>query len=94
MYLFSIIIFIIASIICAITNDVVLLAIFRAIQACGASAGQSVGKKIFLFLRLNYNHDSHTASNQALVSFQMCSLLQNEALRMDFFTLDRSAAPL
>ncbi|KAI8583392.1 hypothetical protein K450DRAFT_223413 [Umbelopsis ramanniana AG] len=43
MYLISIIIFIIASIICAITDNIVLLAIFRAIQACGASAGQSVG---------------------------------------------------
>ncbi|GAB5589290.1 hypothetical protein Unana1_04190 [Umbelopsis nana] len=43
MYLISIIIFIVASVICAVTNSTALLAVFRAIQACGASAGQSVG---------------------------------------------------
>jgi MFS family permease len=44
MYLISIVIFIIASVICAVTSNTILLAIFRAIQACGASAGQSVGE--------------------------------------------------
>lgn len=44
MYLISYIIFIIASVICALSNNVGMLAVFRAIQAAGASAGQSVGK--------------------------------------------------
>jgi MFS family permease len=48
MYLISIIIFIVASIICAITNSVALLAVFRAVQAIGASAGQSVGKSFVI----------------------------------------------
>lgn len=43
MYLISIIIFIIASILCGISTSVPELAVFRAIQAIGASAGQSVG---------------------------------------------------
>ncbi|KAG2171781.1 hypothetical protein INT43_008161 [Umbelopsis isabellina] len=43
MYLISIIIFIIASVLCGISTSVPELAIFRAIQAIGASAGQSVG---------------------------------------------------
>ena len=46
MYLLSIIIGIFASIICAVSNNVAMLVVFRAIQAGGTCASQTLGKVI------------------------------------------------
>lgn len=43
MYVYSLFIGIVASIICAISRNIVILIVFRAIQACGASSGQTLG---------------------------------------------------
>jgi MFS family permease len=59
MYLISIVIFIIASVICAVTSNTILLAVFRAIQACGASAGQSVGECRVCFSKYGKNDIEH-----------------------------------
>lgn len=42
-YIFSLLIGIFASILCAISNSITMLIIFRAIQACGTSSGQTLG---------------------------------------------------
>lgn len=43
MYVFSLIISLVASIICAVSKNIVMLIIFRAIQSCGSSSGQTLG---------------------------------------------------
>jgi MFS family permease len=43
MYICSLFISIVASVLCAISSNVTMLIIFRAIQACGASSGQTLG---------------------------------------------------
>ncbi|KAL9538694.1 hypothetical protein MBANPS3_010746 [Mucor bainieri] len=43
MYIYSLTIGIVASIICAFSKNIVMLIIFRAIQACGATSGQALG---------------------------------------------------
>ncbi|KAI8391282.1 major facilitator superfamily domain-containing protein [Radiomyces spectabilis] len=43
MYLISIVLNIVASVICANSRNIAMLIVFRAVQACGSSAGQSLG---------------------------------------------------
>lgn len=43
MYICSLSIGIVASIICALSKNIVMLIVFRAVQACGATSGQTLG---------------------------------------------------
>jgi len=43
MYIYSLSIGIVASIICALSKNIAMLIVFRAIQACGATSGQTLG---------------------------------------------------
>ncbi|KAK4509398.1 uncharacterized protein ATC70_007749 [Mucor velutinosus] len=43
MYIYSLSIGIVASVICAFSKNIVMLVIFRAVQACGATSGQALG---------------------------------------------------
>ncbi|RCH93736.1 hypothetical protein CU098_008459 [Rhizopus stolonifer] len=43
MYIYSLVIGIVASILCAISHNIPTLLVFRAIQACGSSSGQTLG---------------------------------------------------
>lgn len=43
MYVYSLIISVIASILCAISRNAAMLIVFRAIQAIGSSSGQTLG---------------------------------------------------
>ncbi|KAI9483228.1 MAG: major facilitator superfamily domain-containing protein [Benjaminiella poitrasii] len=43
MYIFSLIISIVAAVLCAISRNIAMLIVFRAIQACGSGSGQTLG---------------------------------------------------
>jgi MFS family permease len=43
MYMFSVALGVIASVLCGLSKNVAMLLVFRALQACGASSGQTLG---------------------------------------------------